>query len=310
MIDLTTKIGRLFFSFPVFNASGVWCTTKQELEAVGKSEAGAIVFKSMTIKKREGNPKPRLFYGKDFSVNSMGLPNLGYNYYINLVSHLKKFNKPLIASIAGFSPKEFNFLIEKVIQADFDAIEVNLSCPNLEGKGIFAYDLKASLTILEKLRKKTKKVLGVKLPPYVDRAVIEKVAKELVHLKIDFVTLVNSFPLGCAIDYQKEQMMIKPNLGIGGLGGEAIKPIALAQVVLFNQFSQGKLAIIGVGGVKKGSDVFEYFLAGAQAVEAGTNLLKEGPAIFSRLKKELITILKKKKVKQLKEKIGQLKFLK
>lgn len=310
MIDLTTKIGEISFSFPVFNASGVWCTTKEELEAVGKSEAGAIIFKSMTIKKREGNPKPRLFYQEDFSINSMGLPNLGYSYYINLVSRLKKFNKPLIASIAGFSPKEFDFLIEKVNQADFDAIEVNLSCPNLEGKGIFAYDLKASLTILEKLRKKTKKVLGVKLPPYADRGVIKKIAEELVHLKIDFVTLVNSYPLGCAIDYQKEQMMIKPNLGIGGLGGKGLKSIALAQVVLFSQFSKNKLSIIGVGGVEKGSDVFEYLLAGAQAVGVGTSLLKEGPAIFSRLKKELETILKKKKVGQLKEKIGQLKFFK
>lgn len=309
MIDLTTQINGLSIAFPVFNASGVWCTQKEELIDLGKSEAGAIVFKSMTVKKRDGNPEPRLFYKDEYSVNSMGLPNLGVDYYTKVSFSLKKFNKPLIASIAGFKEEEFYFLMEKVNQGAFDGIEVNLSCPNLEGKGIFAYDLKKAFKILKNLREKTKKVLGVKLPPYFDRGEIKMIAEELVNLKIDFVTLVNSYPLGCVIDYKKEKMVIKPNLGIGGLGGRVLKPIALAQVVLFNYFSKGKLSIIGVGGVEKGSDIYEYLLAGAKAVGVGTGLLKEGPKIFSRLKKELIEILEEKKVDQLSRKIGQLKFL-
>ncbi len=308
MIDLTTKINGLSFDFPVFNASGIWCTYEKELIELGKSETGAIVFKSMTIKKRDGNPEPRLFYKNDYSINSMGLPNLGVDYYTKISFSLKKFNKPLIASIAGFKEEEFYFLIEKVNQGAFDGIEVNLSCPNLEGKGIFAYDLQKAFKILKNLRKKTKKVLGVKLPPYFDRGQVQEVAQELAYLKIDFVTLINSYPLGCAIDYLKEMMMIKPNFGIGGLGGKLLKPIALAQVVLFNYFSKGKLSIIGVGGVEKGTDILEYFLAGAKAVGVGTGLLKEGPKIFSRLKKELTAILKEKKVDQLSRKIGHLKF--
>ncbi len=309
MIDLATKINGLSFAFPVFNASGVWCTQKKELVELGKSEAGAIVFKSMTVKKRDGNPEPRLFYKDEYSVNSMGLPNLGVDYYTKISFSLKKFNKPLIASIAGFKEDEFYFLMEKVNQGAFDGIEVNLSCPNLEGKGIFAYDLKKAFKILKNLRKKTKKLLGVKLPPYFDRGEIKVIAQELVRLKIDFVTLINSYPLGCIVDYQKERMVIKPNLGIGGLGGKVLKPIALAQVVLFFQFSKGRLSIIGVGGVEKGSDIYEYLLAGAKAVGVATGLLKEGPKIFSRLKRELTEILEEKKVGQLSRKIGQLKFL-
>lgn len=309
MIDLTTQINGLSIAFPVFNASGVWCTQKKELVELGKSEAGAIVFKSMTVKKRDGNPEPRFFYKDEYSVNSMGLPNFGVDYYTKVSFSLKKFNKPLIASIAGFKEDEFYFLMEKVNQGAFDGIEVNLSCPNLEGKGIFAYNLKKALKILKNLREKTKKLLGVKLPPYFDRGEIKVIAQELVRLKIDFVTLINSYPLGCIVDYQKESMMIKPNLGIGGLGGKVLKPIALAQVVLFSQFSKNRLSIIGVGGVEKGSDIYEYLLAGAKAVGVGTGLLKEGPKIFSRLKKELTAILKEKKVDQLSKKIGQLKFL-
>jgi dihydroorotate dehydrogenase (fumarate) len=163
--------------FPVFNASGVWCTTKKELEDLGKSEASAIVFKTMTLESRQGNPKPRFFLKDNFSINSMGLPNLGVDYYCNILKDLKKYKKPLIASIAGFSQKEFLVLFDKVNSAYFDMVEVNLSCPNLEGKGLFAYDLKTSFSILKKIMKKTKKKVGVKLPPYFEREIIKKVAE-------------------------------------------------------------------------------------------------------------------------------------
>jgi len=295
--------------FPIFNASGVWCTTKEELESLGKSEASAIVFKTMTLLPREGNPKPRFFLGSNFSINSMGLPNLGVDYYCSISADLRKYKKPLIASIAGFSQKEFLVLFDKVNKASFDMVEVNLSCPNLEGKGLFAYDLKTSFSILKKIMKKTKKKVGIKLPPYFDRETIKKVAEEFLKLKIDFITLVNSYPLGCFIDVKKEAMVIKPNLGIGGLGGGILQPIALAQVVLFYQYTKGSLPIVAVGGIQKASDIYRYALAGASGFALGTQLWTEGPKLFSRLKKELKEFLKKKKVKSLKEKIGKVKFL-
>ena len=173
---------------------------------------------------------------------------------------------------------------------------------------MFAYDPTTSFRVLKKIMKKTKKPVGVKLPPYNDRGEIKKMAEGLVALGVDFVTLINSVPLGAAIDYKKEQMIIKPNMGIGGLGGEGIKPIALAHVILFRHFSKEKLDIIGVGGVNRGSDIYEYILAGASAVGVATSLQKEGPKIFGRLKKELAEILKRKKVSRFDEKIGKLKM--
>jgi len=295
--------------FPIFNASGVWCTTKKDLEELGKSEAEAIVFKTMTLLPRQGNPEPRFFLTDDFSLNSMGLPNLGVDYYCQIVSDLKKYKKPIIASIAGFSENEFFILFDKVNNVSFDMVEVNFSCPNLEGKGLFAYDLKTSFSILKKIMKKTKKKVGVKLPPYFERETIKKVAEEFLKLKIDFVTLVNSYPLGCFIDVKKEEMVIKPNLGIGGLGGKILQPVALAQVVLFYQYSKGRLPIVAVGGIEKAFDIYRYTLAGASAFAIGTELWRQGPKIFSYLKKDIKNFLTKKKVKSLKEKIGQVKFL-
>ena len=78
-------------NFPVFNASGAWSMTKKELEDLGKSEASAIVFKTMTLEKRQGNPEPRFFLRDNFSVNSMGLPNLGVDYYCSILKDLKKY---------------------------------------------------------------------------------------------------------------------------------------------------------------------------------------------------------------------------
>lgn len=306
MIDLSVRIKNLKFETPFLNASGVWCTTENEIDEILKSEAGGVVFKTMTLEKRVGNPEPRLYVTDDFSINSMGLPNLGVDYYCQIASKLKKYQKPLIASFAGFKEKEFYILAEKIDNADFDGLEVNLSCPNLEGKGIFAYDLDLSFKILKNLKKITKKVIGVKLPPYNDRETIKKIAEKFLQLKIDFVTLINSYPLGAFIDTKNERLVIKPNQGIGGLGGRVLKPISLAQVILFHKFSQGKIDIIGVGGVETGDDVYQYILAGAKLVGVGTRLLK-GPKIFSNLKKQLEKIFREKKINKIEDKLGQLK---
>jgi len=310
---LQSAVGKLNLEFPVLNAAGVWCTTEKQLEEVLESEAGGVTFKSMTLKPRKGNQEPRLFFTNNFSINSMGLPNKGVNYYVKVAKRLKRKykTKPFIASIAGFSEDEFYELFERVDNEDFDAVEVNLSCPNVSGKSIFAYDMEGSgFKVLSALRKKTSKPLGVKLPPYTSREEIKEIAQELVNIGIDFATIINSYPLATAINYQAEKMRIKPNMGVGGLGGPVLKPIGLAQVVLFTQFSKGQLKIIGAGGVRTAEDFYEYILAGARAVEIATSILQEnGPKkAFGKLKKGLISLLRAKKVNSLRSKIGAVKF--
>lgn len=306
--SLETSIGNITFSFPVCNGSGVWSSSRDELIKLGSSDAGAFVYKSMTIHERSGNPGPRMFMNDFLSLNSMGLPNKGVKYYCDIVNEFRKYNKPQIASIAGCSEEEYFTLFHKINSYPFDAIEVNLSCPNIVGKRVFAYDLDACSRILSKMRSETTKSLGVKLPPYVQRHEIEKMAKQLMVLGIDFVTLINCYPLGAVINADTELVSLKPNNGIGGLGGNALKPIALGQILLYNQYTGGKLNIIGLGGVETGRDVYEFMLAGASAVGIATTLLHEGLSAFTRIKRELITILKNKHISRLKDKIGTVRY--
>ncbi len=298
---------KLFERFFLLNAAGVMCTTKKELEALLSSDADAIIVKTMTLLPREGNPEPRLYYDSDISINSMGLPNKGVDYYCKLLPDLKKYGKPVFASISGFSEDEFCRLLEKVNKAGFDTIEVNLSCPNVEAKKIFAYDLDLTLKLVEKLRKMTSRPLGLKLPPYTERWQIKKLADGFLKIGVDFITLSNSWPLGCIVDAQKESLVIKPNQGIGGLGGKFFKHIVLGQVRLFYQVFKGRVKIIAVGGVSSGKDVYEYALVGANGVGIGTRLLWEGENVFKRVKKELRTILEDKGVSKIEDKIGKIK---
>lgn len=307
MNPLQTHIRGLTLENPVMNASGIWCTTLEELNQIGHSQSGAIVTKSMTLKERNGNPEPRFAVEEGYSVNSMGLPNPGVDYYCQHVKNLERGGKPVIASIAGFSVQEYTELMARVARQPFDAVEVNLSCPNLESKGIFAYDLETASTILEKLRGMLTAPMGVKLPPYGTRNEISQTAKRFVELGVDFVTLVNSYPLGCAIDADTRKLKIAPNGGVGGLGGKALKPIALGQVLLFAQESDHKLAIIGVGGVDSGRDVIEYLTAGASAVQIATALHTESPSIFKRINKELLLFMKEKHIASLSDIIGTVK---
>jgi dihydroorotate dehydrogenase (fumarate) len=132
-MDLSTTIAGVKFPTCFMNASGALCVTREELFALGRSRAGAIVTKSMTVEPRVGNPEPRYYGFAGGSINSMGLPNLGYRAYAELIPDLKQFGKPVIASIAGLCEEDFLTMARVINQALPDLIEVNLSCPNIPG---------------------------------------------------------------------------------------------------------------------------------------------------------------------------------
>lgn len=276
------------------NAAGALCVTREELEALGRSHAGAIVTKSMTVEPRTGNPEPRYHRFPTGSINSMGLPNLGYRAYAQLIPELQRFRKPVIASVAGFREDDFITIATVITESRPDLIEVNLSCPNIPGEPQIGYDAEASERLLAQVRKIVSVPLGVKLPPYFDPAHQEKIARVLKRVGIDFLSLVNSVGNGLVVDPEKESAVIKPKGGFGGLGGALIKPVALANVRAFWKLFDGRMPIIGTGGVVTGSDVFEHLLCGASAVQVGTTLVEEGLGTFERLAKELAAVLEKK----------------
>ncbi|MBI2545629.1 dihydroorotate oxidase [Candidatus Woesearchaeota archaeon] len=294
----------------IFNAAGPLCVTKEELEAIGSSHSGAIMTKSCTFEPRPGNPEPRYYEDALGSINSMGLPNLGYMKYAEFSSEMKKYRKPYIVSVAGLSLQDNIEIVKYLGQfKDIDAIELNLSCPNVIGKPQVAYDFDASDEMLREVLKVNKHVLGVKLSPYFDFAHFQQMAGVLKKHKLAFVSCVNSLGEGLFIDADAEQVAIKPKGGFGGIGGDYIKPTALANVRKFYELLDRKVPIVGVGGIKSGRDAFEFILAGATAVQIGTEFMRSGTACFARVDAELKALMKEKGYSTLDDFRGKLKVL-
>ena len=293
-MDLTATIAGIRFPSCLMNASGALCVTGAELHALGNSRTGAIVTKSMTLEPRTGNPQPRYWAFENGSINSMGLPNLGYRAYADLIAELKRYGKPVIASVAGFQEEDFVVIAKALNEREPDLIEINLSCPNIPGEPQIGYDPEVSVRVLQRVRSVVSRPMGVKLPPYFDPAHQEAMAKVLDRVGVDFLSLVNSVGNGLVVDPEREAVVIKPKGGFGGLGGAIIKPVALANVRAFWKPFSGRVPIIGTGGVVSGTDAFEHLLCGASAVQVGTQLVEEGPEVFARLEVELGAVLEKK----------------
>jgi dihydroorotate dehydrogenase (fumarate) len=308
-MDLSVTIAGVRFPSCFMNASGALCVTREELTALGRSRSGAIVTKSMTVEPRIGNPEPRYVGFSGGSINSMGLPNLGYRAYVDLVPELRRFGKPVLASIAGLCEDDFVMISQAVNGAKPDLIEINLSCPNIPGKPQIGYDPQDTERLLRRLRPLITVPMGVKLPPYFDPAHHAAMADAIRRTGVDFLTLINSVGNGLVVDPDRESVVIKPKGGFGGIGGAIIKPVALANVRAFWRLLEGTCPIIGAGGVVGGIDAFEHFLCGASAVQVGTVLVEEGIGVFERLERELAVWLEKKGYKSPVDCRGRLKEL-
>lgn len=303
-----TKIAGIEFQSYVCNASGPLDSTLEELGIIANSASSAIMMKSSTVQPREGNDEPRYVRLPLGSIQSMGLPNLGYKEYVKFTSRLKKYNKPIIASVAGLSVEDYQIMVRAFQKSDADLIEVNLSCPNLEGKPQVAYDFEQTEKVLSIISNLGDKPLGLKLPPYYDFVHHKQMAEIIRKYKISFITCINSVGNTLIIDPELETPVIKPKKGFGGLCGDYIKPIALANVRAFYELLRDEVSIFGVGGIKSGTDAFEFLLAGADAVQVATIFEKEGPSCFKRINQELEEILQRKGYNSIQEVRGKLKY--
>ncbi|HEA4127102.1 TPA: dihydroorotate oxidase [Enterococcus faecium] len=313
-MSLETTFANHIFANPLMNASGVHCMTTQELDELAHSEAGAFITKSCTINERKGNPEPRYFDVPLGSINSMGLPNLGFSYYLEYALAYEKVqenqNQPLFFSIAGMSVQENLEMLEKIEKSGFNGItELNLSCPNVPGKPQLAYDFEATYETLKEVFSIFSKPLGIKLPPYFDFAHFDQMADILNQFPLTYVNVINSVGNGLYIDTEQEAVVIKPKEGFGGIGGEYIKPTALANVRAFYTRLKPEIQIIGTGGIRTGQDAFEHLLCGASMLQIGTELHKEGPEIFSRIIKELTQIMSEKGYTSIDEFKGKLRTI-
>ena len=298
MPSLRTKIAGFSFDNCLMNAAGVACMTVEELEEVRQSAAGSFVTKTATLEARAGNPEPRYRDVPLGSINSMGLPNQGIDYYLDYLLSLQESQpeRTFFLSLVGMSPDETHTLLKKVQNSGFKGItELNLSCPNVPGKPQIAYDFETTERILGEAFGYFDKPLGIKLPPYFDIVHFDQAAEVFNRHPLKFVNCVNSIGNGMYIE--DESVVIRPKNGFGGIGGEYIKPTALANVHAFYQRLNPSIQIIGTGGVYTGRDAFEHILCGASMVQIGTALHQQGVEVFERVSLGLKAIMDAKRLR-------------
>ena len=263
MIDLSTKIGNLQLKNPIMPASGTFSADLGQVFDL--DELGAHVLKTVTPLERRGNPVPRVSETPAGMLNSIGIPSKGVDHFLQHTLPLyARYNAPLVVSISADTSTQFAEICQKVAVAGVSAIEVNISCPNLEADGkAFAMQPAATLDVMQKVRGTTDLPLWAKLTPNTGEVV--EVAQAAAAGGADALVIANTI-LGMSIDVNT----FRPSLGniMGGLSGPAIKPIILRMV--YQCYKAVDLPIVGVGGIRSAEDVIEYMLAGACAVQVGT----------------------------------------
>jgi dihydroorotate dehydrogenase (NAD+) catalytic subunit len=261
---LEVDIGGLKLRNPIMPASGTFGEDMNEV--VDFNQLGAVVTKSITKYPRKGNATPRVCETPAGMINSIGIQSKGMPYYLkHIVPFYKKFDTPLIASISADSIEEFVELSELLEKTEgVDAIELNISCPNLKGNGLaFGMDADVTYKLTQQVREVTGKTIISKLSPNVTR--IQDIAIASEEGGADALNVMNTV-LAMSIDVHTR----KPKIGniMGGLSGPATRPIVVRMI--YQVFQVTKLPIIGSGGVMTGEDAIELMLAGATAVQVGT----------------------------------------
>ncbi len=263
--DLSVDICGIKLKNPVIAASGTFGFGREHAEYIDLKKLGGISVKGLTLKPRQGNKPPRVAETPAGILNSVGLQNPGVHYFIEKeLPFLRKYSVAVIANIAGNTVEEYCEMAQILSEADIDAIELNVSCPNVkEGCIAFGNTPRGINEITQQVRKYSRKPLIVKLTPNV--ASITATASAAEAAGADAVSLINTL-LGMAIDVDTRRPVLANNTG--GLSGPAVKPVAVRMVYEVSQAV--KIPIIGMGGISCGNDAIEFMLAGANAVMVGT----------------------------------------
>lgn len=263
--NLAVTIGKLTLRNPVTTGSGTFGFGSEMADLVDLERLGAVCVKATTRTARTGNPPARIVETASGMLNAIGLQNGGVeNYLAEKLPFLRQFATPIIVNVPGADPDDFAHVTRRLSETNgADAIELNVSCPNVSHGLDYATDPKATFAVVSACRKVTDRTLIAKLSPNVtDIRVIAKAAEEA---GADAVSCINTL-VGTSIDIKRRTFRLAN--GTGGLSGPAIKPVALLAVHRVAQSVQ--VPVIGMGGIANASDAIEFLLAGATAVAVGS----------------------------------------
>ena len=301
-VDLTTTIGNAWFPNPIFTASGCASSGRELAQFFALRDLGGVVTKSVMRKARTGRPTPRMAEVPSGMLNSIGLQGPGIDAFIAKdIPYLIEQKARIIVSIAGETVEEYSTLARKLRSVSgISAIEVNISCPNVENRGlVFACDPDASRRVIDGVRRTIGGELPIiaKLSPDVTDLV--SIARGVVDAGADALALINTV-LGMVINLDT----MRPHLGgkTGGLSGPAIRPIAVRAVYQVHE-AMPTVPILGMGGITNGRDALEMIAAGASGVSIGTASFGNPMALIF-IAQELKDLLNAKGFSSLRDAIG------
>ena len=295
---LAVDIAGLKMKTPVTTASGTFGFGLEFTDFLDLEKVGAVTVKGTTLAPRAGNKGQRVVETPSGILNCIGLENPGSDYFLKeTLPKLKKYNVPVIVNIDASSPEEYGELAAKLDVKGVDAVEINVSCPNIKDGGlVFGTNAKSMAQVVKEVKKNTSKVVITKLSPNVTS--ITEMAKAAEDAGTDALSLINTL-LGMKIDIHRQ----RPVLGnvTGGLSGPCIRPVAVR--MCYEVARAVKVPIIGMGGIMCAEDAIEFFLAGASAIAVGTaNFVN--PAIAETISLDILEYMDKHSIKKIQDMIG------
>ena len=261
---LAVDIAGLKMATPVTTGSGTFGFGLEFTDFLDLEKVGAVTVKGTSLEPAAGNKGQRAVETPSGMLNCIGLENPGSEYFLeHTLPELKKYNVPVIVNIYGHTPEEYGAVAKKLDVDGVDAVEINISCPNVkEGGIVFGTVPEAAAEVVRAVKANTGKMVIAKLSPNVTDIVV--MAKAVEAAGADALSLINTIT-GMKIDIYRRKFAIANKTG--GMSGPAIKPIAIRMVY---QVAQAvKIPIIGMGGIATAEDAIEFILAGASAVSVG-----------------------------------------
>ncbi|HCG73417.1 MAG TPA: dihydroorotate dehydrogenase [Nitrospina sp.] len=264
--DLTVDLGKLVLDNPVIAASGTFGYGLEFTDFLDLNDLGGFSTKGLSINPKIGNPVPRVIETSSGMLNAIGLENIGLQVFLSdKLPQLKNYKTRIIVNFFGDTVQQYVEMASALSKEErIDALEMNVSCPNVEEGGLqFSSDPTVLRQVVEATRKATEKFLIVKLSPNVtDITVLARAAEDA---GADALSVCNTF-VGMKLDLESG----KPYLAnrTGGLSGPAIKPLALNLV--YQTVRAVKIPVIGIGGIASSEDALEFLMVGAKAIQIGT----------------------------------------
>ena len=297
MVDVSVELAGIKLRNPTILASGILGVSSSQLIRVFEAGAGGVVTKSFTKEYREGYKTPIIVAVKCGYLNAVGLANPGKQCIKDIVGPLKKKGIPVFVSIAGSSVEEFCELGIEAEESNADAVELNLSCPHAEKRGIeIGRDPDLVARIVEELKE------TIKLPVFVKLGLSDNlvnVMKQAEESGADGLVLINTVK-GMAIDVWAKKPILSNKFG--GLSGPAIHPIAVR--VIYEAYENVEIPIIGVGGVDDWESAVEMILAGAKAVQIGSAIAYRGLEVFREIIEGIKNYLKENRYSKIDDIVG------